>query len=131
MKRAEYGAQQASGEPRVTGVSPYEKQGPIRVSFGVYLISLILVALIIFIMMLVQYFPGYRTSNRIANAVKGANYVYVGIRIPKEELKKRNVNPLTKEDDIAKILKDMGAEKSECDINPDRDRVRIPHEPRI
>jgi uncharacterized protein YneF (UPF0154 family) len=59
-------------------------------------------------------------------AVKGADYVYMGIRIPKEQLKSRNINPLTKEDDIARILKDMGAKRSNVEINPDR--VRIPGE---
>jgi hypothetical protein len=127
MKRDTYGTQMDPVEPRVTGVGPYDRQGPIRVGFGVYLISLILVALIIFIVMLVQYFPGYRSYYRIVDAVKNANYVYMGIRVPKEELKKRGVNPLTKEDDIAKILTDMGAKSAKCDINPDK--VRIPHEP--
>ena len=115
------------GEPQAAGVGPYDRQGPIKVGFGVYFISLILVALIIFIVMLVQYFPGDRSYHRVADAVKNANYVYVGIRIPKQELKKRGVNPLTKEDDIAKIIKDMGAKSASCDINPDK--VRIPHEP--
>lgn len=115
------------GDPQTSGGGPYDRQGPIKVSFGVYLLSLTLVALIIFIVMLVQYFPRYRSYYKIADAVKNANYVYVGIRIPKEELKKRDINPLTKEDDIVKIFKDMGAKSAACDINPDR--VRIPHEP--
>jgi hypothetical protein len=127
MKKDEFEAQTAPGEPRASGGGPYDRQGPIKVSFGVYLLSLILVALIIFIVMLVQYFPGYRSYYKIADTVKNAKYVYVGIRIPKEELKKRDINPLTKEDDIVKILKDMGAKSATCDINPDQ--VKIPHEP--
>ncbi|MCJ7745162.1 MAG: hypothetical protein MUP40_02580 [Actinobacteria bacterium] len=127
MKKDKYAARQSPGEPQVTGVGLYDRQGPIKVSFGVYFISLILVALIIFIVMLVQYFPGYRSYYRLADAVNNANYVYMGIRIPKEELKKRDVNPLAKEDDITKILENMGAKSANCDINPDR--VRIPHEP--
>lgn len=127
MKKERHGTQMDQEEPQAAGVGPYDREGPIKISFGVYFISLILVALIIFIVMLVQYFPGYRSYHRITDAVKNANYVYVGVRIPKEELKKRNVNPLTKEDDIAKILRDMGAKSASCDINPDK--VRIPHEP--
>src|SRR5450756_2902265 len=65
MKKDKYAAQQSPGEPQVTGVGPYDRQGPIKVSFGVYFISLILVALIIFIVMLVQYFPGYRSYYRL------------------------------------------------------------------
>ena len=106
--------------------SPFKKSAPLRVSFGVYLISLIVVALVVFVVMLVQYLPGYRAYSRMRVAVKGADYVYMGIRIPKEQLKSRNINPLTKEDDIAKILKDMGAKRSSVEINPDR--VRIPGE---
>lgn len=105
---------------------PFEKRGPIKVGLGVYLISIFLVALIVFILMLVQYFPGYRTSHRIEDAVKNADYVYMGIRIPKNDLKKRNVNPLTKEDDLAKILNDMGAKSAKVEINPDK--TRIPYE---
>ena len=121
-----YGAQTEQGEPQATGVGAYDKQGPIKVSFGIYFLSLLLVALIVFIVMLVQYFPGYRSYHRVADTVKNANYVYMGIRIPKQELKDRGVNPLTKEDDIARILMDMGAKTARCDINPDT--VKIPHE---
>jgi hypothetical protein len=126
MKKERYVTQTGKKGPQSPGVGPYDRQGPIKVSFGVYFISLILVALIIFIVMLVQYFPGYRSYQRIADAVKNANYVYLGIRIPKEQLKKRNINPLTKEDDIAKIFREMGAKTASCDINPDE--VKIPHE---
>ena len=109
-------------------VTPEERsersdQAPIRVSFGVYAISLLVVALVIFIVMLVMYLPGYRMNQRFETAVKNADFVYVGVRIPKEELKKRKVNPLTKEDDLAQILKDMGAKRAKAEINPDLTRI--------
>jgi uncharacterized protein YneF (UPF0154 family) len=117
------GMSKKSKDPQVEGpppgapvnASPFNKSAPIRVSFSVYVISL-----------LVQYLPGYRSYYKIKSGVKGADYVYVGIRIPKEELKKRNINPLTREDDIAKVLQDMGAKRSKVEINPDR--VTIPGE---
>jgi uncharacterized protein YneF (UPF0154 family) len=128
------GMSKKSKDPQVEGpppgapvnASPFNKSAPIRVSFSVYVISLIVVALAVFILMLVQYLPGYRSYYKIKSGVKGADYVYVGIRIPKEELKKRNINPLTREDDIAKVLQDMGAKRSKVEINPDR--VTIPGE---
>ncbi len=100
-----------------------QNRGPIRVSFGVYIISLLVVALVIFIVMLVQYLPGYRMSHRFEVAIKNADYVYVGIRVPKSELKKRNVNPLTKEDDLVQILKDMGAKRAKAEVNPDLKKI--------
>lgn len=110
-----------------SGQGPFDKKPPIRVSFGLYLISILLVGLVVFILMMVQYFPGYRMNHRLEDAIKGANYVYVGIRIPKQDLLKRKVNPLTKEVDIQKILEDMGAKRAHAEINPDR--TRIPFEP--
>ena len=118
MKKDKFEARMDPGDPQTSGGGPYDRQGPIKVSFGVYLLSLILVALIVFIVMLVQYFPGYRSYYKIADAVKNANSVYMRISIPKDELKNRDINPLTKEDDIAKIFKDMGAKSAACDINP-------------
>ncbi len=112
----------SEGQPPRTP-STGEKQGPIRVSFGVYLVSLLVVALVIFIVMLVLYLPGYRMNQRIKVAVENADYVYLGIRIPKEELKKRKVNPLTKEDDLVEIFKDMGAKRARAEINPDLTRI--------
>jgi hypothetical protein len=115
---------QLAGKPEEPGTDaksgPYTKSAPIRVSFGVYIISLIVVALVVFILMLVQYFPGYRNNYQLASAVKGADYVYVGIRIPKEELKKRKINPLTKEDDVVKMLQKLGAKRATVNINPDK-----------
>lgn len=122
MARRSY-ASDAEGPGEHEDQGPYGKQGPIRVSFGVYIISLLVVALAVFIVMLVQYLPGHRMSNRLETAVKNADYVYVGIRIPKEELKKRKVNPLTKEDDLVQILKDMGAKRGKAEINPDLTRI--------
>jgi uncharacterized protein YneF (UPF0154 family) len=102
---------------------PFNRREPIRVSLGVYIVSLIVVALVVFIAMLVLYLPGYRMSYRFEAAVKNADYVYVGVRIPKSELKKRNVNPLTKEDDLTNILKDMGAKRAKAEINPDLTKI--------
>lgn len=109
------------GQPSTTPTP--EKQGPIKVSFGVYVISLLVIALVIFVVMLVLYLPGYRMSQRIKVAVENSDYVYLGVRIPKEELKKRNVNPLTKEDDLVEILKDMGAKRARTELNPDLTRI--------
>jgi hypothetical protein len=106
-----------------TSRGPYDRQGPIRVSFGVYIISLLVVGLMIFIVMLVQFLPGHRMSHRLETAVENSDYVYVGIRIPKSELKKREVNPLTKEDDVVEILKEMGAKRAKVEINPDLTRI--------
>jgi hypothetical protein len=113
----------AGGEARAPQGGPYDRHEPIRVSLGVYIISLILIAVVVFIVMLVLYLPGYRMSYRFESAVKNADYVYVGIRIPKSELKKRNVNPLTKEDDLVNILKDMGAKRGKAEINPDLTKI--------
>jgi hypothetical protein len=113
----------AGGAAHTSAEGPYERREPIRVSLGVYIISLVLIALVVFIIMLVFYLPGYRMSYRFESAVKNADYVYVGIRIPKSELKKRNVNPLTKEDDLVNILKDMGAKRAKAEINPDLTKI--------
>jgi hypothetical protein len=111
------------GEADASAEGPYDRREPIRISLGVYVISLILIAVVVFIVMLVLYLPGYRMSYRFESAVKNAEYVYVGIRIPKSELKKRNVNPLTKEDDLVNILKDMGALRGKAEINPDLTKI--------
>ena len=55
------------GSPVQSG--PFNKSAPLRGSFGVYLISLIVVALVVFVVMLVQYLPGYRAYSRIKVAV--------------------------------------------------------------
>ena len=102
---------------------PYDRQGPIRVSFGVYVISLLVVGIVVFIIMLVQFLPGHSMNHRFETAVKNAEYVYIGIRIPKEELKERDVNPLTKEDDVVKLLKEMGAKRAKVEINPDLTKI--------
>ena len=113
----------ATNEDADTPVGPHNK-GPIRVSLGVYIISLVIVALVIFTVMLVQYLPGYRMNHRLEAAIENADYVYMGIRVAKSELKKRNVNPLTKEDDIVQILQDMGAKRAKAEVNPDLTRIR-------
>ena len=102
---------------------PYGGKKPIRVSLAFYLVSLLVVILVIFILMMVQYFPGYHTNYKLTQAVKGADYVYIGIRIPKDQLLKRNINPLTEESEVANILKSMGAKTAKCEINPDRTKL--------
>ncbi len=121
MSRSSYVSE--GPETEASGQGTYGGREPIRVSLSVYIISLLVVAVIVFIAMLVLYLPGYRMSYRFESAVKNADYVYVGVRIPKEELKKRKVNPLTKEDDLANILKDMGAKRAKAEINPDLARI--------
>jgi hypothetical protein len=119
MKKDRYGMQIDSGESRAAGVGPYEKQGPIKVSLVVYLISLILVALIIFILMLVQYLPGYRNNNKLSQVVKNSN-VKMTVVIPMSETEKRKENPFTKEqrDRAAALFKNMGAKSATVLIEP-------------
>jgi len=102
---------------------PYTKDtSPIKVSFSVYLISMFIIALIVFIIMLAQYLPGHRRNYRLEQAIRGADYVYIGIRIPNEELKKRKLS-YSEEDEVAKILKDMGAKRAKAQINPDKNKI--------
>ncbi|MDD5747859.1 MAG: hypothetical protein PHP64_02225 [Actinomycetota bacterium] len=102
---------------------PYSnRRTPIKVSFPVYLVSVLLVGLIVFVVMLVQYLPGQRRNYRLEQAIRGADYVYIGIRIPSGELKERKLS-YSEEDEVAKILLDMGAKKAKAQINPDRTRI--------
>jgi len=98
---------------------PYEKSVPIRVSFGVYIISLLLVVLAVFILMLVQYFPGYRSNYRVSQAVKNSD-VKITITIPMSETERRKENPFTKDqrDKVANLLKGMGAKSATVEIKP-------------
>lgn len=123
MRNRRFSADSEGQSSRPAPAPEKQKQGPIKVSFGVYIISLLVVALVIFIVMLVLYLPGYRMSQRIKVAVENSDYVYAGVRVPKQELKKRNVNPLTKEDDLVEILKEMGAKRARAEINPDLTRI--------
>jgi len=120
MSRRETTAEAGEG---TAAKGPYDRQGPIRVSFGVYVISLLVAGIVVFIIMLVQFLPGHSMNHRFETAVKNADYVYIGIRIPKEELKEREVNPLTKEDDVVKLLKEMGAKRAKVEINPDLTKI--------
>lgn len=104
--------------PRKPG--PYEKRSaPIRVSFGVYIISLIVVALAVFIVMLVQYLPGYRNGYRVSQTIKNSD-VAITVTIPMSETEKRKENPFTKEqrDKLAGVLKQMGAKQVTVKIQP-------------
>ncbi|MBN2169431.1 MAG: hypothetical protein JW738_09320 [Actinobacteria bacterium] len=107
-------------EPQAAQKNAFAKQAPIKVSFSLYIISIAVVTITVFILMLVQYLPGYRQNKKLENTVKNADYVYVGIRISKEELKERDINPLTMEDDLMEMLRSMGVEKTKIEINPDK-----------
>jgi hypothetical protein len=98
---------------------PYNKSAPIRVSFGVYIISLLLVALVVFVVMLVQYLPGYRSNYRVSQAVKNSD-VKITITIPMAEVERRKENPFTKEqrDKVASLFKGMGAKSATVEIKP-------------
>lgn len=111
------------------GEGPYRKHEPIKVSFTVYIVSIVLVALVIFILMLVQYLPGYKSYRQLEDACRNADYIYVGMRISTEELGKRKKNPLSEEylTDIENIFKDMGVKKVRVEINPDD--TKIPFDP--
>ncbi|MHB8894068.1 MAG: hypothetical protein ACYC99_02670 [Candidatus Geothermincolia bacterium] len=99
---------------------PYKKSAPIKVSFGVYIISLIVVALAVFIIMLVQYLPGYRSNYKVSQAIKNSN-VTMSITIPMAETEKRKENPFTKDqrDKLASVLKGMGAKTVTVKIQPE------------
>ncbi len=81
----------------------------IRVSLIVYIISLVLVALIVFIIMLVQYLPGHRAHYRLSQVVKNSN-VELNVNIPMAEVRNRDENPFTlkQEQSVIRIFKDMG-----------------------
>ena len=89
---------------------PFDKRQPIRVSLGVYVVSLLVLGLIVFIAMLVQYLPGYRNSYRISQAIKKSE-VSMRIVIPMSEVRQRKTNPFTDEQEkqIEDTLIDMGA----------------------
>jgi hypothetical protein len=113
------GAPPAPGSPQQAG--PFDKRPPIRVSFGVYLISLIVVALIVFIVMLVQYLPGYRNSYRVSKVIQNSN-VQMTVDIPMSETENRKDNPFTKEQrqKAADLLKSMGAKSATVVIQPQK-----------
>ena len=69
-----------------------------------------MVVVLVFILMLVQYFPGYRSNHRLSQVIKKSN-VELTVRIPMAEIEKREPNPFTRKqkDDVVKLLKDMGA----------------------
>jgi hypothetical protein len=105
--------QQVAGEgqapPEPSG--PFDKKhAPLKVSFGVYAISLLVVALLIFILMLVQYLPGHKNSTKLEGAIHNAE-VSLTIEIPNDELSKRDDNPVNEDyiKDIGKLLKVLGA----------------------
>lgn len=99
--------------------APFNKSAPLRVSFGVYIISLVVIALAIFILMLIQYFPGYRSNYKMSKAVNNSN-VSLSISIPMSEVEKRKENPFSPEQrkEIESLLKGMGAKTVTVKIEP-------------
>ncbi len=89
----------------------------IRISLIVYIISLLLVALVVFIIMLVQYLPGHRAHYRISQVVKNS-HVEFDVNIPMEEVRRREVNPFTlkQEKSIIQLFKDMGVKSVKVKI---------------
>jgi hypothetical protein len=117
-KYAEPAAVDKGADPKQP-TGPYHRSGPIRVSFGVYIISLLVVALTVFIVMLVQYLPGYRSYYKVSQTIKNSD-VAITITIPMSETEKRKENPFTKDqrDKLANVLKGMGAKTVTVKIEP-------------
>jgi hypothetical protein len=113
------GTPPVAGSPQQTG--PFDKRPPVRVGFGVYVISLIIVALIVFVVMLVQYLPGYRNSYRLSKVIQNSN-VQMTVDIPMSETENRKDNPFTKEqrDKAAALLKSMEAKSASVVIQPEK-----------
>jgi hypothetical protein len=105
--------------PQNEAAGPPVKSQPLKVSFLVYVISLLVVALLIFILMLVQYFPGYQKSHKIKQAVKNSD-VTLTVEIPEKELESRDYNPTNKKfkDSIADVFRQLGAKKVVIEITP-------------
>lgn len=95
---------------------PPTKPRGVRVSLRIYIISILIVGLTVFLLMLFQYFPGYRVYRDIVDGVKNAKSVAMEITTTRKELENRNINPLQKEKDIQKRFQDMGAKKVEVKI---------------
>jgi len=115
--------QRVTGEGQEPGrpAGPFDKKHtPLKVSFGVYAISILVVALLIFTLMLVQYLPGHKKNNKLEGAIRNAD-VSLSIEIPNDELKKRDDNPVNQayQDDIKQLLKDMGAKSVRVTITAD------------
>jgi|BarGraNGADG00312_1021997.scaffolds.fasta_scaffold123099_1 cytoskeletal protein RodZ len=121
----------ARGNSKGYAYGPGEARGPAdaargepprprpRVSLGAYLISIVVVGLIIFIVMLVQYFPGYRSNYRLSQQVKNSD-VKMTIVIPMSETEKRKQNPFTRDQrkQAEDLLKGMGAKSATVEIKP-------------
>jgi len=102
---------------------PYQRSASVKVSLGVYIISLVVVALIVFVAMLVQYLPGYRNGYRVSRAINNSN-VSLTITIPMSETEKRKENPFTREqrERLANVLEAMGAKSAAVKIEPQAPR---------
>jgi len=113
--------QPAAGDqgPEAAPGSFNKKHGPLKVSFSVYAFSILLVALVIFVLMLVQYFPGHKNCHKMGAAIHNAE-VSLTIKIPNSELKKRDENPMNEDyvKSIQQLLKDMGAKSARVVIEP-------------
>ena len=92
----------------------------VRVGLGFYLASVLVVALAVFILMLVQYLPGYRSNYRLSQVIKKSN-VELTVNIPMAEVEKRELNPFRPEqrNELANLLKGMGAGSATVIIIPE------------
>lgn len=106
---------QVSQPPSPTEPPPGKPPG-IKVSLKVLIICVIIVGLAVFLLMIFQYFPGYRVYRDIVDGVKDAKSVDMVITTTRSELESRDINPLQKEKDIEGRFKDMGAKEVDVKI---------------
>lgn len=91
-----------------------KKHAPIKVSLGVYLISIIVVFLVVFIVMLVQYLPGHRAYSKIKGALQYADSVEMSVVVYREDLpEEASYTPTDEEKELADVLLGTGANKAE------------------
>lgn len=101
-----------SSQPPAPG--PFDKHERVKVSLAFYFVSLLVVALIVFILMLVQYLGGYQRSYKLGQVIKNSD-VSMTITIPLSEVEKRKDNPFNKDvqtkqkKQVSDALKGMGA----------------------
>ncbi len=93
---------------------------PVRVNLVFYLVSILVVALLVFVVMLIQYLPGYRTSHRLSEVIKNSD-VEISISIPMSEVEVREPNPFTpkQRDAVIDMLMGMGARSARVTIEPE------------
>lgn len=88
-----------------------DRQDKIRVPLSVYIVSVVLVALVVFILMLVQYLPGYRNNARLSSVIDKAQSVDLTTEIQHKYLTDRDLS-YDIESEIEEALLDMGAKKA-------------------